>query len=325
MNRRKFFKQSVRLAAGAVMASSTGSRLFAQARGTPVRRPERYDDSLIFERKAFKWPNGKTLAIWIIPNVETWDFQSGAGAANSPQAGNVVPDVINYAWREYGVRVGLWRIADAMDSLGMRATVALNSAVCEAFPKAIEQMKKLKWEFMGHGITNSKTLANLSLDEERQTIREVLRTIEQASGEKPHGWLGPGLTETFNTPDLLAEEGVQYVGDWNNDDQPYAMRVKKGKLFSVPYCMDINDMSIINRHAYTGQQYQQALTDQFETLYAESEKTAKVLGIPLHPFLAGEPLYTRYLKQALAQMKTRERVWFATGSEITRAYEQVHT
>jgi allantoinase len=115
------------------------------------------------------------------------------------------------------------------------------------------------------------------------------------------------------------------VGDWNNDDQPYAMKVKKGKLFSVPYCMDINDMSIINRHAYTGQQYQQALTDQFETLYAESEKTAKVLGIPLHPFLAGEPLYTRYLKQALAQMKTRERVWFATGSEITRAYEQVHT
>jgi allantoinase len=325
MKRREFFNKSVRLAAGAVMASSVGPRVFAQTRGTPVRRPERYDDSLIFERKAFKWPNGKTLAIWIIPNVETWDFHSGAGAANSPQSGTVVPDVINYAWREYGVRVGLWRIADAMDSLGMRATVALNSAVCEAFPKAIEQMKKLKWELMGHGITNSKTLANLSLDEERQTIREVLRTIEQASGEKPRGWLGPGLTETFNTPDLLAEEGVQYVGDWNNDDQPYAMKVKKGKLFSVPYCMDINDMSIINRHAYTGQQYMQALIDQFETLYAESEKTAKVLGIPLHPFLAGEPLYTRYLRQALAQMKTRERVWFATGSEITKAYEQVHT
>jgi allantoinase len=324
MNRREFFNQSVWLAASAVMAPGVGPRLFAQAKGTPVRRPDRYDDSLIFERKAFKWPNGKTLAIWIVPNVEVWDFGSGSGVANSPQAGNVVPDVINYAWRDYGIRVGLWRIADALDSLGMRATVALNSGVCQAFPRAIGQMKKLGWELMGHGITNSKTLANLSLEEERQTIREVLRTIEQAAGEKPLGWLGPGLTETFNTPDLLAEEGVQYVGDWNNDDQPYAMKVKKGRLFSIPYCMDINDVSILNRHAYTGPQYMQALMDQFETLYAESERTAKVLGIPLHPFLAGQPLYTRYLQQALAQMKTRERVWFATGSEIIKAYEQVH-
>jgi peptidoglycan/xylan/chitin deacetylase (PgdA/CDA1 family) len=257
--------------------------------------------------------------------VEVWDFQSGSGAAISPQAGNVSPDVINYAWREYGMRVGLWRIADALDSLGMRATVALNSGVCQAFPQAIEQMKKRGWEFMGHGITNSKTLANLSLDEERQTIREVLRTIEQATGEKPRGWLGPGLTETFNTPDVLAEEGVQYVGDWNNDDQPYPMKVKKGKLFSLPYCMDLNDMHLLNRHAYTGEQYLQALTDQFETLYAESERTTKVMGIPLHPFLAGQPLYTRYLHQALAKMQPRERVWFTTGSEIVKAYEQVHS
>jgi allantoinase len=325
MNRREFFNESVWLAAGAVMAARVGRGLSAQTRGTPVHGPGRYGDSLIVERKAFKWPGGKTLAIWIIPNVEVWDFQSGSGAAISPQAGNVSPDVINYAWREYGMRVGLWRIADALDSLGMRATVALNSGVCQAFPQAIEQMKKRGWEFMGHGITNSKTLANLSLDEERQTIREVLRTIEQASGEKPRGWLGPGLTETFNTPDVLAEEGVQYVGDWNNDDQPYPMKVKKGKLFSVPYCMDLNDMHLLNRHAYTGEQYSQALTDQFETLYAESERTAKVMGIPLHPFLAGQPLYTRYLKQALAKMQTRERVWFTTGSEITKAYEQVHS
>jgi allantoinase len=319
MNRREFWNESARLGAGAAMVFSAG--VSAQTKGTPVRRPDRYDDSLIVERKPFKWPNGKTLAIWIIPNVETWDFPSGAGAAISPQAGNLAPDVINYAWREYGMRVGLWRIADAMDSLGMRATVALNSAVCEAFPHAIEQMKKRAWEFMGHGITNSKTLANLPLDEERQTIRETLRTIEQAAGEKPRGWLGPGLTETFNTPDLLAEEGVEYVGDWNNDDQPYAMKVKKGKLFSVPYCMALNDMHLLNRHAYTGEQYLQALIDQFETLYSESEGTAKVLGIPLHPFLVGQPLYTRYLQQALAKMKTRDRVWFATGSEIVKAYQ----
>ena len=325
MNRRKFFSESVWLAAGAAAASSLGSRLLAQTKGTPVRRPDRYDDSLILERKPFTWPGGKTLAIWIIPNVEVWDFQSAAGVAISPPAGNTIPDVINYAWREYGIRVGLWRIADALDSLGVRATVALNSGVCQAFPRAIEQMKKRGWELMGHGITNSKTLANVSLEEERQTIREALRTIEQAAGQRPRGWLGPGLAETVNTPDVLAEEGIQYVGDWNNDDQPYPMKVKKGKLFSVPYCMDLNDVHLISRHAYTGQQYLQALIDQFDTLHAESAKTAKVMGIPLHPFLAGQPLYTRYLQQALARMKARERVWFATGSEIVKAYEQVHT
>ncbi len=325
MNRREFLNESVWLAAGAVMVSSIGSHLCAQTRGTPVRRPDRYDDSLILERKAFKWPRGKTLAIWIVPNVEIWDFQSATGVAISPPAGNAVPDVINYAWREYGMRVGLWRIADALDSLGLRATVALNSGVCQGFPRAIEQMKKRGWELMGHGITNSKTLTSVSLDEERQTIREALRTIEQAAGERPRGWLGPGLAETFNTPDVLAEEGIQYVGDWNNDDQPYPMKVKKGKLHSVPYCMQLNDIHLLGRHAYTGQQYLQALIDQFDTLYAESMKTAKVMGIPLHPFLAGQPLYTRYLQQALARMKMGERVWFATGSEIIKAYEQVHT
>jgi peptidoglycan/xylan/chitin deacetylase (PgdA/CDA1 family) len=157
--------------------------------------------------------------------------------------------------------------------------------------QAIEQMKKRRWEFMGHGITNSKTLANLPLDEERQTIREALHTIEQATGERPRGWLGPGLTETFNTPDLLADEGVQYVGDWNNDDQPYPMKVKQGKLFSVPYCMELNDMNLLNRHAYTGEQYLQALTDQFETLYPESERTA--LRLPVHNMQMRECIYRR--------------------------------
>lgn len=324
MNRREFVNEGVWLAAGAAVVSSVGPGLSAQTKGTPVRRPDRYDDSLIFERKAFAWPGGKTLAIWIIPNVEVWDFHSSAGVAISPPTGNVVPDIINYAWREYGMRVGLWRIADALDSLGLRATVALNSGVCQAFPQAIEQMKKRRWEFMGHGISNSTTLANLSLDEERETIREALQTIEQATGERPRGWLGPGLVETVNTPDVLAEEGVQYVGDWNNDDQPYLMKVKSGKLFSVPYCMELNDVNLLSRHAYTGEQYLQALTDQFETLHAESERTSKVMGIPLHPFLAGQPLYTRYLQQALAHMQTRERVWFTTGSEIIKAYEQLH-
>jgi allantoinase len=321
-NRRDFLGRS----SGLVSAAGLLSVLHSQAqerRSTAIRRPERYDDTFIFERKPFAWPGGKTLAVWFIPNVEVWQFDSPAGAAISPNTTNRVPDVINYAWRDYGIRVGLWRIADVLDSAGIRATVALNAMVCDVFPKAVEEMKRRGWEFMGHGITNSSTLANLSLSEEREVIQTTLRTIQRATGKRPRGWLGPGLTETFNTLDLLAEEEIVYVGDWNSDDQPFAMKVKKGKLFAVPYGMDINDMSLINRLGYTGEQYLRALTDQFDTLYADSENTARVMGIPLHPFLTGQPWRTPYLKKAVAHFKQHERVWFATGSEIVDAYQKI--
>ena len=289
-----------------------------------LRRPERYDDSFIFERKPFSWPGGKTLAVWIIPNVEAWAYDSPAGLATSPNIRNVVPDVINYAWREYGIRVGLWRIADVLDSAGVRATVALNSSVCEIFPRAVEEMTKRRWELMGHGITNSQPLSSLSSsDEERDVIRTTLGTIEKTTGSRPKGWLGPALAERFDTLDILAEEGVQYVGDWNNDDQPYRMRVKKGKMLSVPYCMEINDIGLFSRHGYTGEEYFNAIVDQFETLYSESESAARVMGIPLHPFLVGQPLRIKYFRRAIAHMQKLDRVWFATGTEIANAYESV--
>lgn len=328
MNRRDFLGRSL----GLIGASSLlGSSMFPrriraqdQSRRPSLRRPGRFEDSFIFERKPFAWPGGKTLAVWIIPNVEVWNFDSPVGASISPNTTNQVPDVINYAWREYGIRVGLWRIADALDAAGVRATVALNSAVCEVFPKAVDEMKKRGWEFMGHGITNSQYLGNLALDQEQEVIQTTLRTIEQATGKRPRGWLGPGLRETFNTLDVLAEEGVVYVGDWNSDDQPFPMKVKKGKLFSIPYGMDINDMSLINRLGYAGEQYLRALTDQFDALYSDSQTHARVLGIPLHPFLMGQPWRTSYLKKAIAYFQQHERVWFATGSEIVDAFERLH-
>src|SRR2546423_14729361 len=171
MNRRNFFGRSWGLVGAA--------GLLSQERRNTVRRPERYDDSFIFERKPFTWPGGKTLAIWIIPNVEVWQYDSPAGAAISPNTANRVPDVINYAWRDYGMRVGLWRIADVLDAAGVKATVALNAAVCDTFPKAIDEMKKRGWEFMGHGTTNSENLSGLSADKEKEVIQHVLRTIEQ--------------------------------------------------------------------------------------------------------------------------------------------------
>jgi hypothetical protein len=235
-SRRDFLRRSLTVA-GATGAALTGlpsNRAFAQAPGGPVRRADRYDDSFIFERKPFRWPGNATLAIWIAPNVEVWRYDSPAGQAISPNERGIVPDVVNYAWREYGMRVGLWRLADVLDAAGVRATVALNSAVVEAHPKAVDEMKRRRWEFMGHGITNTENLAGLPLDNERALIQTALNTIERATGTRPRGWLGSGLTETYNTLDILAEEGVVYCGDWNSDDQPYPMKVRRGTMFFDP-------------------------------------------------------------------------------------------
>jgi allantoinase len=325
-DRRDFIKKSLFLAGAASFLTSgwAPAVAYAQTIGKPMRRADRYEDTFIFERKPFAWPGNKTLAVWIAPNVEVWHYDSPAGTGVSPNVRNIVPDVINYAWREYGMRVGLWRIADVLDAADVKASVALNSAVCETFPKAIDEMKKRGWEFMGHGITNSENLAGLNLEKETEVIQNVLKTIEQSTGRRPRGWLGVGLTETNNTLDILAEEGVNFCGDWNNDDQPYPMKVKKGKLFSIPYCMEINDIPLFIRKGYTGEQYYRSVIDQFDTLYADSKKQPRVMGIPLHPMIIGQPLRIKYLQRAIAHIKKHDRVWFATGSEIIDAYQRAH-
>ena len=326
-DRRDFVKKSLFLAASAGLLTSGLMPIaaLAQTIGKPMRRADRYEDTFIFERKPFKWPGNKTLAVWIAPNIEVWHYDSPAGTAVSPNVANRVPDVINYAWREYGMRVGLWRVADVLDAAGIKASVALNSAICETFPKAMEQMKKRGWEFMGHGTTNSENLAGLALEKEREVIQHVLKTIEQSTGKKVRGWLGTGLTQTYNTLDILAEEGVTYCGDWNSDDQPFPMKVKKGKMISIPYCMEINDLPLFIRKNYTGEQYYKSLIDQFDTLYADSGKHSRVMGIPLHPMITGQPLRIKYLQQAIAYVKKHERVWFATAGEIVDAYERAHS
>ena len=324
-DRRQFIANGLLLAGAAGIAASglAPGAARAQTAPRPIRRSERYEDSFIFERKPFKWPGNNTLAVWFAPNVEVWNYDSAVGAAITPNPANHVPDVFNYAWREYGMRVGLWRLADVFDEAGVKATVALNAQVCDVYPKAIDEMKRRGWEFMGHGTTNSTNLAAFDRqpDQERDSIRNILKTIEQASGKRPRGWLGSGLIETYNSLDILAAEGVTYCGDWNNDDQPLPMKVKSGKMFGIPYCNEINDLGVYLRKGWTGEQYLLSLIDQFDTLYADSSKQPRVLGVPLHPMVSGQPLRIKYLQRAIAHMKEHQGVWFATGSEIIDAYQ----
>ena len=222
---------------------------------------------------------------------------------------------------EYGARVGVFRIMEALDRQNMRASVLLNSDVCRYQPQIIAEGNKRGWEWLGHGITNSRSMSSYPTEEERAAISEVKKTIADATGSVPKGWLGPGLAESFHTPDHLAAEGFEYVCDWSGDDQPLPMRVENGHLIAMPYHNGINDQRLIARAFYTGPEYQQAVCDQFDALYAASASGGGlVMGIPIHPPNVGLPFRLKYFEQALAYIQEHDKVWLTTAGEISDWY-----
>ena len=232
------------------------------------------------------------------------------------------PDVLNYSWRDYGVRVGIWRMMEIMERYGVKGTVALNSDVCRDYPRIIEEGKKLGWEWMGHGTTNSILINQQTEAEERALIKEVVATITKGTGKAPRGWLSPALSETVRTLDILAENGIDYVGNWVNDDQPYPMKVKKGSMISMPYSSEINDIPALLGLHQSPERFGQMICDQFDVLYEDGAKTGRVMSICLHPFLVGHPHRSKYFAKALAHITSRQEVWLTTGSEIVDWYKK---
>jgi peptidoglycan/xylan/chitin deacetylase (PgdA/CDA1 family) len=268
-----------------------------------------------------RWPNGARVAVWVIPNIEHFLFDRPSTSISDATA-RLKPDVLNYSWRDYGVRVGIWRMMEVMERHGVKGTVALNSEVCRHYPRIIEEGRKLGWEWMGHGITNSTLLNAQSEAEERTLIREVVGTIAKAVGKAPRGWLSPALSETVHTLDILAENGIEYVGNWVNDEQPYPMRVKKGAMFSIPYSSEINDIPALLGLHQSPERFGRMICDQFDVLYEDGARTGRVMSICLHPFLVGHPHRSKYFAQALAHITSRQEVWLATGGEIIDWYKK---
>jgi peptidoglycan/xylan/chitin deacetylase (PgdA/CDA1 family) len=276
----------------------------------------RFAYSPIIDRSPLRWPNGARVALWVIPNVEHFHFDTVyGGTAKTP------PDVIAYAPRDYGNRVGIWRLMDVFDRYNIRATAALNAEICEYEPRIIEEGNKRGWEWMGHNLTNSQLLSGLDEMAERDIIAETVRIITSATGSAPRGWLGSGLAETLRTPELLKEHGIDYVADWINDDQPYVMKTAHGELFTIPYSGEINDKPAYERSNRTPAEFSQMIRDQFDTLYEDGQHTARVMAICLHPYLSGMPHRIRYLDEALAYIAAFDHIWWATGSEIIDAYK----
>jgi peptidoglycan/xylan/chitin deacetylase (PgdA/CDA1 family) len=280
----------------------------------------RYEFSPITRRPAFRWPHGERLAVWVCYNIEHFKIDVPATSVASGLA-QLKPDVINYAWRDYGLRVGIWRNIEAMDRLGLPGSVTLNAEVCQHEPAVVEEMARRNWCFLGHGLTNSQLLSGLPEAEERKVITETVTMIEKATGKRPIGWLGPALAETFATPELLVEARVKYVCDWVCDDQPFLMKVKNGRLISVPYSMHINDIPLVLEQRVLGDAFGQAICDQFDVLYREGAIIPRTMAIAVHPFLVGIPHLSKHFHRALEYIAGHKDVWFCTGDDIANWYE----
>jgi len=293
----------------------------AQSFSQAPQEHDRFPYSAIVDREPLRWPNGARVALWVIPNIEHFLFDRPSTPVTLATV-NLVPDVLNYSWRDYGVRVGIWRLMETMERYGVKGTVALNSDVCTHYPRVIEGGNQLGWEWMGHGTSNSILINKQPEDEERALVRGVVDTIHKSTGKRPRGWLSPALSESHRTLDLLAECGIEYVCNWVNDEQPYPMRVKTGLMISIPYSIEINDIPAFLDLKQSAEMFGRMICDQFDVLYEDGAKTGRVMAISLHPFLIGHPYRSKYFAQALAHITSRQEVWITTGSEIVDWYRQ---
>jgi peptidoglycan/xylan/chitin deacetylase (PgdA/CDA1 family) len=274
--------------------------------------------SPIIRRPKLTWPNDARLALWIIPNIEFFSLEerpAGYGAAAK------IPDVVMWSERDYGNRVGVWRLMEVLDRYDIRGSVALNSLLCDHHPVIIEEGNKRKWEWMGHNESNTRRLNEAPPGEEAQIIKRTFATVERAAGTRPKGWLSSGLQETWDSLDLLAAEGCHYVCDWCNDDQPYIMHLDGGRrLVSVPYPQQTNDKPAYERMHVSPGEFRDMICRTFDVLYREGADSGRVLPIALHPYISGVPHRIGALDAALEYICRHEGVWRATGAEIAEFY-----
>lgn len=269
----------------------------------------------INRRPKIEWPGGARLAVWVIPNIEVFALDEAV-----PGGFGGIPDVSPWSTRDYGARVGVFRIMDVLAKRDIPASVTLNSEVCDAYPQIMEDAMALGWEFLGHNQSNTRRLTDIPPETERQVIADTLSRIAQTTGSRPRGWLGSGLAETWNTLDYLADEGVEYVCDWVNDDQPYLMDIGGKRMVSLPYSTEINDLPAFFRFFRSTEDFEAMMRRQSDTLWREGAESGRVMAIALHPFVIGMPHRIWALESALDYIAGHDQVWFATGGEIVDHY-----
>jgi peptidoglycan/xylan/chitin deacetylase (PgdA/CDA1 family) len=276
---------------------------------------ERITFSAISQRKPLSLPGKARVAVWIIVNVEEWNPQETMPRTvlTPPAGGSPMPDIPNWAWHEYGNRVGFWRFLDVFDSLSLPAALAINGSAIRSYEPISRAAVERNWEFVGHGFSqkNMQKVAN-----ERDDIVKTRQIISDFTGRPPRGWLGPGLTETWETPDLLAEEGYNYLCDWVLDDQPVWLKTRTTPILNVPYTQECNDVAMMLIQHHSAIEYRNRAIDQFNQIYADAANSARIMALVVHPYIMGAPHRLRYFREALEHIKRHEDVLFWTGEKI---------
>lgn len=280
----------------------------------PLKTHGRYEYSAITRRPDYAWHGGRRLAVYLGFNIEHFEFGAGLGAALGPRSPE--PDVLNFSWRDYGNRVGVWRCLALFEDLKLPVGALINTALYDYCPEVIEAFVKRGDELIGHGHTNSDRQGDMNEDAERELLRSCRDRIRKASGKAPLGWLSPWISESFATPDLLAETGYQYTLNWCHDDQPVKFRTTKGALWSIPYPQELNDIPMIVARQMDGRDFADMIVDNFDEMLRQSKEQPLVMGIALHPYLVGQPYRLRHLRRALKHLARAKRAWFTTPGAI---------
>ena len=283
---------------------------------------DRYEWSILFRRKQIEWPGGARVALFVVPALEWFPLDMAGKPFRAPGGlERPYPDYRYYTSRDYGNRVGVFRVMEVLDELGIRASVAMNSAVAQRHPFLVKEVTRRGWEIIAHGVNMDRLHhGGLAIDQERQQVRESVTTLRRLSGQPVTGWLSPARSQSDNTLDLVAAEGIEYVCDWVNDDMPYPIRTDHGPIYAMPHSHEINDRVILLDFHQSEAQFVEQVRDQVDALYREAGRHGgRIMAVTLHPWLIGQPYRVRPLRDGLAHIVRHAGVWSATGAEILAA------
>ena len=293
-----------------------------------------YDYVPMPQRLPLKWPNGKRVALILTFNLETWDLTKDTDKPYYAGGPSILPDILpgntpdfpNYTWREYGQRVGIWRLFDLFDKLGVPASCTTNAVTFERRKAMTDAVLERGWELLAHNWEQGELLTGFAHDraKEREVVLRTLETFERYTGRKSKGWLSSSLRGTLQTADILAEYGCIFYCDIMNDDQPYLLRTPHGPIVSTPYSNEINDFTFITRRNYTTDEFRDALIEELDVLYEEGEHSMRIMNVGLHPHVSGRAHRIRALREFLEYAKSLPGVWFAKREEIAEWYLQNH-
>ncbi len=286
----------------------------------PMIPRERCDYSAIVDRPPLKLPGDARIIFWTIVNYEVWDIAKPMARQllPAPTGAPLMPDVVHWAFHEYGMRVGCWRFHELFNKLGIKPTLAANARICEDYPRVAEQARTDGWEFMGHAYEQGPIHKE---PDQAGMIKRTMEILTKFAGKPPVGWLGPGLTETLETPDILTANGIKYIGDWVYDDEPTTIRTANGPLVTLPYTIELNDIPMMLIQHHQSDYLLKRAIDQFDRLYAESEQRAKIVALAIHPYISGQPHRIKYLEAIYDHVNKHKGVLHWNGEQILDWYQ----